>query len=593
MVLSEQQIKELMKTPRNKEALTAGGTLQSKHKLHITGENYKKEIKQVEGYEDGDEYNIRTQIAQPATIPISAIILDNLNRWTTAQGTVKKVEFGDQDKEKDFMDVLNQVWRGDSMEKFIQTFYKDGIYQEFNGFALVTKPKIVDENTMLRDGVVMDKPEGSLDPYIIFIANEDVHDFYLTGDTVEYIIIKLGPDEKGKELYRLIDDEKDIVYTWDKKDVRIESEIENEAGYVPARKLSGIDKSLLSSQVKTSPIDHIIPSMDRYFSSDTDLRMQFIRHNYPKLAIVSKDCDACNTQGYELKYDDNGKETKITCKICAGTGKVIPISRGGVIALPQYLSQNDTAYPGTPASYITPDTESLSLGIEDLKTQRKDIVYSATGDKNLVAESLNTATENVINSRSLEDRIRDITMMVEDFEEFIVTAIKDLHNDYRDIKEYKITIRYGKRISIKSEDELLNEIESAKKAGMPASFVTSLQRDLIFAKYKNNNSELQRQLLLAEVEPLSGYTVDDLKEMEEHIFERDMTVKVNFDSIISEIEANTPVALETEYGEKVEALNLKIDEILQGRKQRDSDNGGNVASTDNPSAGDSGDGGDD
>lgn len=578
MILDQEQIKELMKNPRNKKALTAGSSLQKKHKLHITGEGYKTEVRKVEGYEEKSDYNIRKQIAQPATIPISAIILDNLNRWTTAQGTVKKAEFKDPEKNEQFLDVLNQVWHGDSMEKFINQFYRDALYLEFNGFVLVTKPKVVDESTIIRDDVMQHRKEGALDPYLIFIANEDVHDFYLTGDTTEYIIFKV--DDKT---YRLIDDEKDIIFSYQDKEYKEIDVIENEIGYVPARKVSSIEKTLLDSQVKTSPIDHVMPAMDRYFSSDTDLRMQFIRHNYPKLAIVAKECEACQTKGFT--YDDNN--TQVTCDICNGTGKIIPISRGGVIALPTHLTSGDTAYPGSPASYVTPDTASLQLGIDDLKEQRADIVYSGTGDKNLVAESLNTATENVINSRSLEDRIADITAVVEDFETFIVEAIKDMHNDFREIEEYNITIRYGRRISIKSEDELLEEIQSSKDAGMSTSFVTSLQRDLIFARYKNNNTELQRQLLLAEVEPLSGYTVDEVNDMAEYIDDRDLIVKVNFDSIISEIEQEISLdylSTETSFQDKVKTLNTKIDEVLQRRRQDNADNGRNVATADNSTA---------
>ena len=576
MILTEDHIKEIMKTPRNGSAIVDGGNLQSEHKVHITGEGYKAQVTQVEGFEDAKEFNIRKQISKPATMQITSIILDNLNRWISAQGTIKKVDFQDAEKDKAFLEVLNQVWRGDSMSKFIQTFYKEGIYIEFNGFTLATKPKIVtidDKEYIEKDGIIEEKPEGNLNPYMIFIANCDVYDFWLTGDKVEYLIIKLG-DKR----FRLIDDEKDIIFDWNKgNDGRITevSTIPNEIGYVPARKLSGINKRLLSSQVKTSPIDHIIPALDRYFSSDADLRMQFIRHNYPKLAIVTKECTACDGMGYS--HDD--KDTKVTCNICEGTGKIVPISRGGVIGLPEVINDGDTAYPGAPASYITPDTDSLRLGLEDLLKQREDIVYSGTGDKNLIAESLNTATENTLNSRSLEDRIREITMMIEEYEEFMIKAIKDLHKDFTST-ECNITIRYGKRISTKSEDELLKEMDSSKSSGMPTSFVTALQRDLIYAKYKNNAIELQRQLLLSDVEPLSGYNVKEVKDMAEFISPQDLYLKVNFDSIIAEIETTTPLQfwmVDADYNKKVEALNKQINEILQGRIQRDADYRQNVA----------------
>jgi len=578
-----------MERPFNEHALVEGDRLQSKHKVHITGEGYKKEVAKVEGYEDDTAYNIKKQIAQPATLQITSIILDNLNRWTSAQGTVKKIDFQDEQKNKEFRAVLSKLWRGGSFEKFINTFYRDSLYTEFNGFILVTKPKVVDANWIIKDGVITKRETEALDPYLIFIANSDIHDYLLTGDKVEYVIIKL--DEKDH--YRLIDDEKDIIFKFEKGKEKAQNPIPgpgdenylvNELGYVPCRKISGINKSILSDQVKTSPIDHVVPALDRYFSSDADLRMQFIRHNYPKLAIVTKECTECHGSGkvYPTNMtEDIDMETQVTCTKCQGSGSIVPISRGGVIGLPQYLSQGDTAYPGTPASYITPDTDSLRLGLEDLLEQRQNIIYSATGDKNLVSESLNTATENLINSRSLEDRIRDITLMIEDFEKFIITAVKEMHVDFMNSSKFSVSIRYGKRISTKSEDELLSEMRLSKDAGMPSSYIAALHKDLLYAKYKNNNDELQKQLLLADLEPLAGYTVDDLDKVKDYINPDDMWLKINFDSIIAEIDTETPLQYfmpEADYRAKLVALNKKIDEILQKRiGSRGGNTGQNVA----------------
>ena len=566
MILSVNQIVDLMEKPRNGDSIIAGAKLQKQHKLHITGEGYLEALEMVEGYEGTDAFNIRKQVAKPATIQITSIILDNLNRWTTAQGTVKKIDFNDKEKNQAFEGVLNQVWHGDSFEKFINTFYKEAIYTEFNGFAIVTKPKLLDGGLIERDGVISRRQNDTLDPYLIFISITDVHDYYTTGDKVEHIVIKLGDDS-----YRLIDDEKDVIFDYKKGSrlgVNLENAIPNELGYVPARMISAIDDNILSSQVKTSPIAHIIPALDRYFSTDADLRMQFIRHNYPKLAIVTTDCKACNGSGKTIDINSEDSSTFVTCSTCKGTGRYIPISRDGVISLPETIRSDDSPYPGSPASYITPDTDSLRLGLEDLDKQRQDIIYSGTGDKNLISESLNTATENLINSRSLEDRIKEITQMTESFEVFLKKAIKELHNDFRAISDYHIIVRYGKRISIKNEGELLQEMKDSKAAGMPSSYIAALHKDLIYAKYKNNTRELERQILLADLEPLAGYTIDELEKAKDEIFERDLQVKINFDSIISEIEQTTPLTYfmqDADYGARLEAINKKIDEILQKR----------------------------
>src|SRR6056297_2616009 len=215
MIVSTEQLIELMKKPRNGEAISSGVRLQNKHKVHVTGEGYKKLVSKVEGYEGGRDLNVRMQVSKPATIDIASIILDNLKRWVSAQGTVKKIAFkDDEQRTEEFKNVLNKVWRGESLEHFISTFYKNAIYTEFNGFIVVTKPKIVttEQGTFIeKDGVLEPKPDGNLNPYLIFVAAEDTYDFHMTGSRVEYLILKYDVDT-----YRLLDDEKDVVFTFDK-----------------------------------------------------------------------------------------------------------------------------------------------------------------------------------------------------------------------------------------------------------------------------------------------------------------------------------------------------------------------------------------
>ena len=564
MILTNEQIVNLLKKPLNADSISKGVSLQKDHKVHVTGENFDSILKKLSGYESGNDFSIKKQISKPATIQITSIILDNLNRWTSAQGTVKRVDFRSDKKNKQFQEVLNQVWNNQSLNEFIKTFYKEAIYTEFNGFVIVTKPKKIEGGLIEKNGIVQHQTKDNLDPYLIFISASDVYDQLTTGDKTEYIIIKLADDKNGNQQFRVIDDAFDRVITWNKDKIVENIELKNEIGYVPARKIIGINKYLLNDQVKTSPIDHIIPALDRYLSSDIDTRMQFIRHNYPKLAIVMKDCvaDGC-VEGYTHDND-----TKLKCTTCQGSGKVIPISRDGVIGLPEYLRDGDTAFPGAPASYITPDTDSLRLAIEDLVAQRKDIIYSGTGDKGLISESLNTATENMINSRSLEDRISEIATEVENFETFIIQTIKDMHSDFKNISEYVINIHYGRRISIKSENELSDEIKRAKDNALPNSFIQSLQRDLIYAKYKNNNEELNRQLLLSDAEPLAAYTIKELLDMREYISEIDLQLKANYDTIVDQWEENNNIltyAPNKTYNQRVIALRNEFYEILQGQ----------------------------
>ena len=549
MILDDKTISLLLKEPLNRPSVAEGLRLQNAHRVHITGEGYKGRIRQVKGFEDSKEFNVKTQLGAPATIGVTSIILDNLNRWQSTSGTVKKCDFYDDTKNEKFQDVLSQVWNNNSFDDFLKTFYKEAIYTDFNGFIVVTKPKII-EGQIEKEGILSNYEGGAVNPYMIYISIADVHDFRMTGDKVEYLIIRLSKDQKK---FRVIDDARDIVVD----DGKIQEDFYHEVGYTPARRISSINKYLLDSQIKTSPIDHIIPALDRYMSCDYDLRMQIIRHAYPKLAVVVRQCHSCRGQGFEIKEDG----TRIKCTTCDGSMVEIPINRDGVIGIPQYLETGNTAYPGSPASYITTDTESLRLCMEDLEKQRKDILYAGTGDKALITETMDTATETMVNNRSLEDRISEISEMVERFEKWCKETIKRLHQDFSKTTEYEISVKYGKRISIKNETDILSEIQESKKSGMNMGYVQGLQIDLVYAKYKNNETELTRQIMLNDLEPFPGYTVDEIMRMAEYCDEKDLKLKINFESVIDKFEKDQPVYLYEKGDTYKEKINLIKEEL--------------------------------
>jgi len=580
-MLTTEQIKDKIKNPVSGNALEAGIDIQRRHKLHITGEGYSDRLRQLNGFESKLDFDARKQLTDPATIRLTAIILDNLNRWVTNQGTVKAIKWKQKEQDQMFKRVLNQVWRGNSLDDFISTFYKEAIYQEMQGFLLITKPLVIDSSTVLREGVEKAWDGKALDPYMVFIAAEDVHDYNGIGDDLEYIIIKYGKDESNHKIYRVIDDSQDMIVIDTGEDIMIrDTDIkDNPLGYVPAIQISNITERIRNDRVKTSPINHVLSDLDRYMKKDSDLIIQMVRHMYPKLASVTTTCKQCDGDGYY--YD---KETKIKCPDCNGTGKVIPISRDGILGMPQYIDEGKTPYPGSPASYITPDNASLQTAIDDLEKLGLDILYSATGDKNIVKEGLQTATENMINFKGLEDRIAEIVSMVESREEFIIKTVAKMHLDFANGFE-GVSVRYGRRINVRGESEIMKEIDEAKKAGMPISHVSALQKELIFSKYKNNKTELERQLLLADIEPLNGYTVEEIMKMTSYIDAMTLRMKFNFNQLVNNFEAKKgnvqDYKPDKDWDKRVEDITkiIKEDEILLVSGSPVSDTGQPVVGT--------------
>lgn len=215
MILSLKQIQDLISQPYSGDDIKRGETIQNKHKVHVTGEGYRDVLESVIGATRTLEYGNR-ELDEPITKFLTKKIKDELSRWKNTTGTRKTYDFGqDAKQQKNFRKLLDKVWKNGSITDFA-FFINDALYTDFNGFAIVDKGKVSGKSE-IRDGIPY-KSEGG-QPYIIFKALKDVHDFRLTGRKVEYIILDFGTEtrtvaeqvEKVK-LFRVIDDSNDYIF---------------------------------------------------------------------------------------------------------------------------------------------------------------------------------------------------------------------------------------------------------------------------------------------------------------------------------------------------------------------------------------------
>ena len=168
MILTDEQILEFCEHPVNAEAIIEAKRLQDVHKVHVTGEGYKEEIRQIIGRENFVDYGQKKELSEPVTTPLTKRVIDEQSRWQNA-GAKHFYEFSGGDKTKDFTEkILSQVWKGESMEYFVKNFLRDSLYTEFNGFVIVEQGKVdvQDDDTILetRDGVVSIKTIPDISP---------------------------------------------------------------------------------------------------------------------------------------------------------------------------------------------------------------------------------------------------------------------------------------------------------------------------------------------------------------------------------------------------------------------------------------------
>lgn len=526
MRLTEDNIKTLVKQSRS-EALAYSEALQDEHKVHITGDGYQKAITQIIGYENVEQFKQKKLLTKPFTRPLLKYIIDAQGRWKTAQGTSKVYRFQNDDdkkKAKAFKtDVLSQVWKGKDMENFIGKFLSPAIYTEFNGFFIVDKPKVVVDEAgqqfEIKDGksTAVEKDAEPL-PYIIFKPISEIHNFSVTGDKVDWIVYKLPnieTDGKSVQRYRVIDTVASYTITVEGSQnvTGMDEPLEHNVGVTPVVPVSSINKELGVDEVRTSPIDALIPLLDYYLNQYAEHVVSCLLHAHPIYYQVGQKCTYSNGEATceegQLSWEGSkGEHISATCNSCQGTGHNIHKDASTVIVLPAKTEAGDAFSITNVAGYVTPPNETLGSQIDRLDRIKKEILEAATGQISAENLSTKTATETILNQKPLEDIISEVIDVVEGVE----TQLTDIIGRMWAPDEYeKSVILRGRKLNLRDENLILEEISKAKENGSSYYYIKTLNEELIFSRFARSQDDLHRNLAAATLEPFIGFTFDEVE----------------------------------------------------------------------------------
>lgn len=596
MILTDQQVIEFIESPANSEALEKASELQDVHKVHVNGKGYKEYIRQILGYENTEQYAQKKELSECITIFLTKIIIDQQSRWQNIKDTKKYYTFAKSArKEKEFNSILSQVWKNESIDYFINEFVKDALYTEFNGFVIGELPQIVGKgkNTIeIKDGIIQPLQEGKLKPYLIFRPIETIIDFVSKGNKVEYIIIDWGEEErnipnpeKGSnttvQLYRVIDDVSDKIFEKEKGTIILSKKyppIKNTLNYVPAVQISIFRDDVLIDEIKTSPIRQTIPLLKTYLTNWSEHVITCILHSHPIYYQIGQQCRYKDKDGEcedgKINYTINGKPAIKTCPECKGLGGAIHKDASIALILPQIDSEGKPYNVDNVAGYVEPPVETMKQQIAELRWLEENILLSGTGMNKMAETQIEkTATEAMLNWKPLEKIISDILDNIE----YLETAITDIIGKLYYGKVYEsCQISYSRNLNLRDENTVLIEIEQAKKAGASSSYVKTLHDELIYSRYQHNPIDLERNLILAELEPFIGYTPEEMqKYCSEWIDPNQIKMKIYFNDYIIRFENEhgkiTEYQANKDLNKRIKSIKSFIDKYNKEIKLTDQD----------------------
>lgn len=408
-------------------------------------------------------------------------------------------------------------------------------------------------------------------PYFYWLTIDAVIDYEVNPQTgnMEYIIFH-QPDEK----IAVIDDESYRVFSKDKAgnigDLLIESP--HALGYCPARFFWDVPMSLKDKDVKESPLTKQLEALDWFLFFHISKRHLDLYGAYPIYSGFEQNCDYSNKengdycdggflkdkQGY-YKLDSAG----LLCR-CPKCGEKRIAGVGSFVEVP--IPGENQPDLRNPVQMLTVDTASLDYNVTEEDRLRNNIITSTVGvDNEIISNQALNEKQVDANFESQSTILNRVKKGFESAQTFVDETICRLRygNSFVSAK-----VNLGTEFYTMSATELRNRYKTAKETGASEAELDALQTQILETEYRNNPTQLQRMLILAELEPYRHLTRTEAIELyDKHLMdENDLRVKLNFSDLIRRFERENTNILEfgtaISFDKKIQTIQNKLKDYV-------------------------------
>lgn len=579
MAISLEQIKEELSQPKKKQILNQILKNQNRIKFHsvinLSGNDFTGYLNTFLGrVKEWIAYDKYLLFASMLNFPLktnelTATIYDKLSRVFDGRNPVFNFQFTKSEFRDDWeyyrQEILNEpyYWVNDAWEYF---------KTEINSVMVVDMP--ADQ--------AGDKPA----PYSYFVTPDNIISYDLSEDgcQMNWIIFK----QHGNKI-AVFDDESFRVFDLDKdgKVSGIFVENKHDLRYCPARFFWSTPIEKRVPDIKEHPLMKSLDSLDHYLFFAISKRVLDLYGSYPIYSGYQEECNYTDGEDDEEIFCSDGylknrkhntflidNATLKQCPICA---KKRLRGAGGFISLPIPSNDPDDNQPDLrdPVQMLTVDVASLEYNVKEAERLRDEIIKASVGiDEEVIYSQAINEMQVAANFEGQTTILGRTQFNIEQAWKFRDETIARLRYGNNAFLSAKISL--GTETMPVSTTSLRQTYKSAKENGASMSELTAIKRKIIDSEYRNDPNELQRMLILLELEPYVHYTLDELNSLRENnmISDEEFAVKINFDSLIRRFEReNTNIiefGVDLPMSERINLINEELYNYVNENRERSS-----------------------
>ena len=377
-------------------------------------------------------------------------------------------------------------------------------------------------------------------PYFYWLPMRDVVDFKADPSTgqMEYIIFRQDEDRIAA-----FDDEYFRVFRGNNGQVgELLTEQRHDLGYCPARFFWNEPLSLDKPDIKASPVTKELDRLDWYLFYAISKRHLDTYGSYPIYWGYEQSCDFHNDetgdycdggflkdkQGHWL-YDNNG--LLMPCPKCSSkriTGA------GSFVEVPVPIEgQPDLS---NPVGMLAVDRESLDYNRDEELRLRSDIITAIVGTNEEIT------TRDALNEQQILANFESQSTVLQRVKKGFEAAQKWVDDTCCRLRYgtafLQSSINYGTEFYLFTSDELRERYKVAKEAGMSEADLDALLQQIIETEYRHNPQQMQRMIVLSDLEPYRHLTRDEVKALYDKgvVSLEELLIKLNFADFVRRFE---------------------------------------------------------
>ena len=571
MGLDIREIKKQITEPRNKAAISRAIYHQNRIRFHaekaltpyIT-QPVTDFLAYVSNLIPADKFKVfKTLFRYPVkTNEVTGVCFDKLSRIFDGRNPAFNYQFMNSEQRDDWeyyrQHVLEEpeIWSTKGWEYF---------KTEINSVLIVDLPK------------EQSPGDNYPQPYFYWLPIEHVISYKAdkTTGVMRWIIFR----QDGNRI-AVIDDERYRVFTEEKGNIgELLIDSPHDLGYCPARFFWNEPLSLREPDVKASPLTTELESLDWFLFYHLSKKNLDMYGSYPIYSGYEQSCDFTNgengdycdggflkdKQGY-YKLDQAG--LLMRCPKC-GDKRIVGVGSFIEIPVPDGDKQPDLR---NPVQMLTVDRNSLDYNVSEEERLRTNIITAVVGTNEEIT------TRDALNEQQIKANFESQSTVLNRVKKGFEAAQKFVDETVCRLRYgtmfISAKINYGTEFYLSDATQLRERYKMAKESGASEGELDALQNQIIETEYRHDPIQMQRMLVLAELEPYRHLTRPEVLELYEKqlITEDELRIKLNFANFVRRFERENTNVLEfgsqIPFSKKIEVITNKFYDYASESRNR-------------------------